>query len=445
MSTGRPQLTPISIPLFAFSHPWFDAFCLRAVTLVHLPLSRGWAAAVQADGDAERFSVHTGIPSSARGLERALKRTSVLASQYKKANSLWNGAFLAPASPPADLLHAAERARSKAATRYMLGRSAFLPWLRRLPSVHWAIPTPADLEARHGTRLACLDTAYPPAAATDVQVSHAIEDNDRRQYWLRFPSPLPGDMAWAHVSEPVDTINPPTLVLLHGVNVETEMWPRVPDPMELALDGVRIIRPEGPWHGRRMVNGTYGGEDVMARAPEGMIALLQAWVMEAAVLIQWARQAGSVRVAIGGISLGALTSQMLSTVSRDWPDSQRPDAAFLVATTGRLLDVVFNGSLSGGIGLPGRLEQAGWNHGSLERWLPLLQPEGPPVMGSKNVVMVLGETDDLTPFAGGLALARHWNLPTENLFLRRQGHFSVVVGLSTQPEPLKRLSALLHG
>ncbi len=437
-------MTPLNAILSGLSRPWFDAFCLRAVTRVHLPLSRGWAAAVEANGDAGRFSEATGIPASALGLGRALRRTPALAHGYEAANRLWNDAFFAPDPPSAEHLRAVERARRRAATRYMLGRGAFVPWVRRLPPVRWAIPSPADLEARHGPRLASPDTAYPPPPVTAIQTSHAIEGKGRRQYWLRFPSPVLGDTAWAHVTEPLGAADPPTLVLLHGVNVETEMWPRIPDPMEMALGGVRIVRPEGPWHGRRMEAGTYGGEAVMARAPEGMITLLQAWVAEAAILIRWARRAGSPRVAIGGVSLGALTSQMLSTAGRHWPESSRPDAALLVATTGQLLDVVFTGSLANGIGLPGRLEQAGWDRAGLERWLPLLQPQGPPVMGPDNVIMVLGDADDLTPYAGGLALARQWTVPAENLFLRHQGHFSVVVGLSPDPAPLHRLAALLR-
>jgi hypothetical protein len=52
--------------------------------------------------------------------------------------------------------------------------------------------------------------------------------------------------------------------------------------------------------------------------------------------------------------------------------------------------------------------------------------------------------DDLTPYAGGLALARQWGLPAENLFLRHQGHFSVVIGLAPDPAPLHRLDTLLR-
>ena len=45
------------------------------------------------------------------------------------------------------------------------------------------------------------------------------------------------------------------------------------------------------------------------------------------------------------------------------------------------------------------------------RWLPLLAPFGPPAMGPERVVMLLGTRDDVTPYAGGIALARDWQLP----------------------------------
>jgi hypothetical protein len=64
-------------------------------------------------------------------------------------------------------------------------------------------------------------------------------------------------------------------------------------------------------------------------------------------------------------------------------------------------------------------------------------------MGGSRTVMVLGRADNVTPFAGGLALARQWQVPTENLFLRRQGHFTVALGLWRDAAPLRRLVDLL--
>ena len=58
--------------------------------------------------------------------------------------------------------------------------------------------------------------------------------------------------------------------------------------------------------------------------------------------------------------------------------------------------------------------------------------------------MLLGRTDDVTPFADGRALAARWRVPAENLFLPRRGHFSAAVGLLHDPAPLRRLALRLQ-
>ncbi len=429
----------------ALSRPWFDAVSLPLVTRTYMPLSRAWAAAVSADGDLQCFARESDLPPTAIGLARAVKNASRLHERYRAAAAAWDDAFLAPEPPPAGDLAAAETARRRAAAAFMSGRAAFLPWFRRLPPVAWNIPSPDDVERAHGQRLAALHTAFAPPPAAQVTRSHALEDDRFRACWLRFPSPVLGDTVSAHVTEPRDATDAPTLIMLHGIAVEMEMWPRYPDPLDTLLArGARIVRPDGPWHGRRMIKGFYGGEPIMARAPEGMLTCLWAWTAEVAVLMDWARRQGGDRIAVGGVSLGALAAQMIATVSRSWARPLRPDAALLVTTTGRTLDVVFAGSLARGIGLPERLERAGWDRDTLDRWLPLLQPEGPPAMGPGNMIMVLGDVDDLTPYAGGLDLARCWSVPADNLFIRHQGHFSTTLGLTPDPAPIERLAALLQ-
>ena len=82
---------------------------------------------------------------------------------------------------------------------------------------------------------------------------------------------------------------------------------------------------------------------------------------------------------------------------------------------------------------------------ALRRWSPLVEPQGGPVMPPRNIVMVIGTSDDVTPSDGGLALAEHWGVPTGNLFLRDQGHFSVGLGLERATAPLARLAEILGG
>jgi len=429
----------------ALARPWFDAIALPLVTRTYMPLSRAWTAAAGAAGDVDQFARETGLTPTALGLARAVNNVKRLNDRYRDAVAAWDEAFLAPESPSAKDLAKAERSRGRTAARFMSGRRLFLPWFRQLPPVAWDIPSPAEVAESHGPRLAALETAYAALPLTPIAKTHALENERVRTYWIRFRSPVLGDTVTARVTEPTDAIDPPTVIMLHGIAVEMEMWPQYPDPLDTLLDeGIRIVRPEGPWHGRRMIKGCYGGEPIMARAPEGMLTCLQAWSAEVTTMMNWARDQGSARVAVAGVSLGALTSQMIATVCGTWERPLRPDAAFLVTTTGRTLDVVFAGSLARGIGLPERLENAGWDRATLEQWLPLLQPSSPPVMGPENVVMVLGDADDLTPYAGGLELARQWSVPADNLFIRHQGHFSAALGLTPDPAPITRLGTLLR-
>jgi len=424
--------------------PWFDAVAVRVVTRGYFPVSRGWAAAWAADGDLERFREGTGAGLPDFVARRALANIAESARTYEAGTAAWQAALFAPLLPSGDLLIAAERTRNRAAFRFMRGRSALLPWLRRLPPVRWSVTPPEEVEARHGSRLASPEAAYPPPLRREIDISHAVTGNGRRTYWLRFPSSVLGDTAWAKVIEPEAVDNPPTLIFLHGIGVEPEMWPPTADPLDAFIKhGVRIVRPTAPWHAQRMLRGFYGGEPIIARGPDGLLTCFQGWVAETAAIVGWARNAGSATVAVGGYSLGALASQLVASAGRNWPENLHADALFLVTTTGRALGIV-DGSLARGIGLAAELDRTGWTRSELERWLPLLEPHGSPVMSPRNIVMILGEADDLTPFAGGVALARQWNVPPENLFLRRQGHFSAALGLLSDPAPIERLLELFR-
>jgi hypothetical protein len=308
------------------------------------------------------------------------------------------------------------------------------------------MPAPEALLGDAGTCIALKE--LPP-----VELSHWVPGPYGRQAWLRFPSPgLPGDTAWAQVFEPEGAVNPPTLISLHGICVESEHWGPAVDAIDitpaLTRKGLRVIRPEGPWHGRRRMPGCFGGEPAMAQGPLGFLKAFAAWGAEVAVVIDWARRRnrGSAPIALGGVSLGALTSQLIAVAARDWPAELRPDALILIACSENLKDVAFNGSLAALVGLPARLQAQGWTDADVERYLPLMEPRGEPVMPPEKIVMALGEADDLTPFEGGLALARRWQVPPANLFLRRQGHFSVAFDLARRPQPLDRLAEILgHG
>jgi pimeloyl-ACP methyl ester carboxylesterase len=423
--------------------PWFDAVAVRVVTRCYFPASRGWAAAWAADGDLERFREEAGAGLPDVVARRAAARIARSSKAYESEAARWEAVLFGPLSPSPDRLIAAERARNRAAFRFMRGRSAFLPWLKRLPPVRWTITPAEEVEARHGSRLATPEAAYPPPAQPQIDTSHAVAGDGRRTYWVRFPSPVLGDTAWSKVIEPVGIDNPPTLIFLHGIGVELEMWPPTADPLDdLVKHGVRIVRPTAPWHAQRMQKGFYGGEPIMARGPDGLLTCFQAWVSEVAILVDWVSRLGSPRVAVGGVSLGALTSQLIATASREWPASLRPSSLFLVTTTGSMLDVL-DGSLCRGAGFSDELNRSGWREDDLKTWLPLLQPNQPPVMAPGRIVVILGKVDDVMPYTGGRALVDRWRLPQENVFVRPQGHFSVPLGLLAETEPIQRLLTVL--
>ena len=174
------------------------------------------------------------------------------------------------------------------------------------------------------------------------------------------PGTQHGTTAWAHVYTPAERADPASVIYLHGIVMETEMWQGIADPVtELAGRGIRVIRPEGPWHGRRRVAGLYGGEPVMARGPAGMIELFEAWIAELGALIAWARSTSNGPVAIGGVSLGALTAQLAASVAPAWPEALRPDALLLVTTTGLVLDALREGALARAIGAGDALDRGG--------------------------------------------------------------------------------------
>jgi pimeloyl-ACP methyl ester carboxylesterase len=269
---------------------------------------------------------------------------------------------------------------------------------------------------------------------------------DQRVSWLRFPTLLGGapDTGWARVIEPVGVADPPTLVFLHGIAVESEFW-RIEGGRIDALTraGLRIVRPEAPWHGRRRPEGWFGGEPALARGPLGMLDLFEAWVGEVASLIDWARATSRGGVAVGGVSLGALTSQMVGVAARHWPAAMRPDTLFLVATSGDLIEAAVSGGLARRLGAEAQLASVAWTPPGLRRWSPLLEPEGAPAVPPERIVMLIGTSDNVTPFRGGKALAERWALPEKNLFMRPQGHFSLALGLEHDAAPLSRLVAAL--
>lgn len=445
--------------------PWYDWCGVRAIVNWYFPLSRAWAAALEANGDLESFNrlLGTGFRNSGR-MCSALVQTAQADQVYHERQQQWEDRFFGDISAPENELVAVEMQRQSASKHRMLCRKAFLPWRRKFPKLHWAVPRKEDVERHHGGRLLNPALAFEVPSVPVFEKSRGLNGAwepaaPYRQYWLRFPSLASGEESavmanegekgkgWAKVYEPeTGGEGAPCLIFLHGIGMETDFWGEMADPVNmLTKQGFRVIRPEAPWHGHRRLRGRFGGEPAIAQGPLGFIELFHAWVTEVAQLIAWARENGSSQVAVGGLSLGALTAQLVATQARNWESGQRPDHLLLVTTSEDMLDIAMRGSMARLLEMPRHFAAAGWTESDLARWTPLLEPHGDPVMDAQRIVALLGQADDLTPVKGGESLLRRWEVPESNVFRRNQGHFSASLGLYRDSAVLKRLVEVMAG
>jgi hypothetical protein len=442
---GRTRLLSTSLGGW-IARPWFDRLALMALGRFYLPVSRAWAAAVEADGASDRFLAALELDPATRAPAKALARVKLLADAYAAADRRWNSVLFDAPEPIA--APGVSAAWSLASDRLMAARQLFLPFCLR----HAVAPTRFDVAPqesvieRYGHLIADPESAYvladrPPA----VTVSPAIERPWGREYWLRFASPGPDrGVAYAHVFEPAESDRPPSLVYANGLGVEVEAYDNVMDELfPLVARGVRLVRLELPHHTRRRRPGFYGGEPFLAQQPVGGLEFFQAAVRDMAVLVHWCRTRGSHRVGIGGTSLGALTAQLAARHARNWPEACRPNALFLVTTSAQVATLGFESELARSVGVTRALEEAGWTMERMSELSGVADPGLVAPLRPHDIVMVLGHADRVTPIRRGLQLAEHWRLPAENLFLYHRGHFSVPLGLLHDQRPLDRIARRL--
>jgi hypothetical protein len=434
------------------ARPWFDAVAIRVLGRWFFPLSRLWAAARAANGSVDRFFAEVPMapdPALVPRLSAALLRFEAAREAVNATERHWRQTFFEERDTAPHHLVAIETARRDCRNHYNATRRHFRFLLgggRRIPLVRWEIPSPGEVEETYGYALEDSARAFaPPDTPPPVIESQRVPGPAGNEYWLRFVSPAKrmGDDVYARVFEPQGVADPPTLIFGHGVCVEFDHWHGLIDEVyDLCRAGIRVVRPEAPWHGRRVPDGRYGGEAFMARAPIGPIAIFTAEMPEWAVLIDWARRTSRGPVGVGGSSLGALAAQLLATCSRDWAPHLQPDALFLVTHCGRVEDAAVRGALAQVWGTHEATRANGWTEAEANRWRGLLDPHGPPVMGAENVVTVLGQRDIVTPFDSGIALIESWDVPHRNRFVWRRGHFSVPMGLIRDHGPLDRLTEI---
>lgn len=431
------------------ARPWFDPVALWTMGRWLFPMARAWAAATVADGSLDRFVAELPARHLSRRMQRSLHPVLPLVARLRAdlevAERDWDAAFFDAVAPDAALV-ALDRRRRFASHTLMASRARFT-WLvldQKFPLVRFAIPAPAAVEARYGT---LPDDARAFHALPDrlprVEESQRFVGRRGRELWLRFasPNPMVPGLAWAHVFEPPDaSAATPTYIDVHGVCIESDSLEGTFDDLQgLVRRGVRVVRLSAPWHNRRRLPGTYGGEPFFAGQPASGLDMFRSLALELAVLTGWARAQGTGRVAIGGTSLGALATQLAASHATAWPAPLRPDVLFLTTTSGDMTELCFDSSLSRVLGIGAAVTAAGWTRELLRRWSHLVEPLPDVAVAPRDIVMVLGQRDTVTAYASGLALARAWHVPQENLFLRRQGHFSVPLGMLRDAAPYARL------
>lgn len=430
---------------------WFDRLAYFLLTRWFFPLSRLWAAAREADGSPDRFFEAIPIDPAPRlngKVTRALERFEAARRAVAAVESDWEAAFFGPGDPDPDHLVTIETARIDRRTSYNATRRHFR-FLRkgRFTPIRWDAARPDLIEREDYRQLFKPETAFAaPSPMPDVTVSRPVAAPTGRDYWLRFKSPsaIMDDTVFVRVHEPVGVENPPTLIFGHGVCVEFDHWHNLIDEVaDLCRAGIRVVRAEAPWHGRRVLPGRFGGETFLARMPLGALELFTAAVREQAVLLDWCRRHTSGPVALGGSSLGAMITQTSAVQAQNWPESLRPDALFLITPCARHEDAAIKGIMANAWGTAERPSRLGWTPEQTAQIMEIIDPHGAPAVDPERIVAVLGSRDRVTPFESGLKLVRDWQIPEENTFIWPLGHFSVPLRMVRDSRPLERFKAIV--
>jgi pimeloyl-ACP methyl ester carboxylesterase len=438
---GRSWLDP---PAFWVLRRWF------------FPLSRLWAAAGVSRGSAEAFFAAVPCDTPPNRRERVLALLARFEERRVVAaavDAAWHRSFFPPRPAESDAPTVAEcialeRARHRAAhDHYAMRRKFSFLISTGVPPVGLRLPDPGEVEAAYGAALADAAPFFaPPEPMPAIEVSRCVPTEDGRDFWLRFMSPSPrlADLVYARVYEPAGVKDPPTVIFGHGICVEFDQWDGLIDEAaELCRLGLRVIRPEAPWHGRRAPAGCYGGERMIATFPAGSLDLFTGAVREWAVLADWARRTSAGPLAFGGASLGALTAQLAASRARDWPASLRPDALFLITHCEQFSQAAIDGELPRIWGGRAIWETKGWCADQVERYLRLLDPGSALGIRPERIVTVLGRRDKVTPFASGAGLIDKWRVPEANRFIWDRGHFSIPLTLMHDRAPFRRFRDVL--
>ena len=280
------------------AYPWFDRVSLWALVNYFFPLSRMWAAAAASGGVPERFLDQLEIDPGKVDMERlqtVLLQVEAARATAAAVEARWEEAFFGPEPRTDQELVSIETARLDQRHKLNSLRKEFRFLRRHKIAVQRATPPAMDeVEAEYGHfRNDRAPLFAAPDPMPEIEVSRPVPGNVGTDYWLRFRSPQPrlNDMVYARVHEPEGVENPPTLVFGHGICVDFDHWRGLIDEVDaLCRMGVRVIRHEAPFHGRRRPEGRYPGEAIVATTPLGPLDSFSGSIREWSVLLGWARR-----------------------------------------------------------------------------------------------------------------------------------------------------------
>ena len=214
---------------------------------------------------------------------------------------------------------------------------------------------------------------------------------------------------------------PAALIFLHGYQMNS-FAPLKWLSEASAHSGMDVYYMSLPYHMHRRPKGTWSGMYALSADVERTVQSFRQGVLDVRSLITYIKEVKHQKVALAGISLGAFTSCMATTVD------SRPDALVSVLGGGSLADMIWAGFSFRLI--RSELRESGVTRANLEDWWRIMAPAiWKPLIAREHTLLIGGEYDPIITPANVTGLWNAWQQP--ELVWYPCGHASI--GLFAKP------------